>query len=271
MSEALPKAEAEIDAPATGGPVGSPLIVFLRQQLARRAGGVLYRELAHALRQAVTEDILSAGDVLPGERDLAEAIDISRTSVRNAIESLVNDGVLIRRHGARTAVADRVEKPLSALTSFSEDMRSRGIEPGMIWISKEVATASPAEIMALDLSVGARVCRLKRLRTGDGKPMAIEHAVVPAEVLPDPEAVEGSLYEVLTRLDRRPVRALQHLRAAIASPEDSTLLHLDPGAPLLVAERRCFTRDGAPIEFTRTLYCGTRYDFLVELRAQDSE
>jgi GntR family transcriptional regulator len=250
-------------------PLPSPLIDFLARALARQSGGVIYRELAQALRQAVTEDILAPGDVLPGERDLAEAIDISRTSVRKAIESLVNDGALIRRHGARTAVAERVEKPLSALTSFSEDMRSRGIEPGMIWISKEVATASPSEIMALDLSVGAKVCRLKRLRTGDGKPMAIEHAVVPVDVLADPAEVTGSLYEVLSRLDRRPVRALQRLRAAIASPEDSELLHLEPGAPLLVAERRCFTRDGTPIEFTRTLYCGTRYDFLVELRSQD--
>jgi len=248
-----------------------PLIDFLRHALARQTDGVIYRDLAQALRQAVTEDILSAGDVLPGERDLAEAIDISRTSVRKAIESLVHDGILLRRHGARTAVAERVEKPLSALTSFSEDMRSRGIEPGMIWIAKEVAPASPAEIMALNLSVGAKVCRLKRLRTGDGKPMAIEHAVVPAEVLSDPSEVTGSLYEVLTRLDRRPVRALQRLRAAIASPEDSLLLNLEPGAPLLVAERRCFTRDGTPIEFTRTLYCGTRYDFLVELRSQDVE
>ena len=145
-----------------------PLIDFLRSALDRHSSGVIYRDLAAALRQAITEDVLGTGDVLPGERDLAEAIDVSRTSVRKAIEALVGDGALIRRHGARTAVAGRVEKPLSALTSFSEDMRSRGLEPGMTWISREVGPASPAEIMALHLSVGARVCRLKRLRTGDG-------------------------------------------------------------------------------------------------------
>ena len=247
-----------------------PLVAFLQQALTRRRDGVLYRELAQALRSAVTESILSPGDLLPGERDLAELVDVSRTSVRKAIENLVADGVLNRRQGARTAVAERVEKPLSALTSFSEDMRSRGIEPGMIWISKDVGPASPAETLALNLSVGARVCRLKRLRTGDGKPMAIEHAVVPSDVLGDPSVVTGSLYEVLARLDRRPVRALQRLRAAIASREDGIMLQLEPGAPLLVAERRCFTRDGTPVEFTRTVYCGSRYDFLVELRAQES-
>lgn len=249
----------------------SPLIAFLHNALEQHTSGVIYRDLALALRQAITENVLTTGDVLPGERDFAEEVGVSRTSVRKAIDALVGDGVLIRRHGARTAVAERVEKPLSALTSFSEDMRSRGIEPGMTWIGREVGPASPAEIMALHLSVGARVCRLKRLRTGDGKPMAIEHAVVPAEVLDDPEVVTGSLYDVLAERDRRPVRALQRLRAAIAGAEEGRLLHLDVGAPLLVAERRCFTRDGTPVEFTRTYYCGERYDFLVELRTQDAE
>ena len=267
MSQSMPQSptrETSTDEPLA-------LIPYLRHALERRASGVLYRELAQALRQAVTEDVITAGDVLPGERDLAEAIDISRTSVRKAMESLVADGVLIRRHGARTAVAERVEKPLSALTSFSDDMRSRGIEPGMIWISREVAPASPAEIMALNLSLGAKVSRLKRLRTGDGKPMAIEHAVLPTDVLADPEEVTGSLYEVLARLGRPPVRALQRLRAAIASAEDAALLQLEPGAALLVAERRCFAHDGTPIEFTRTFYCGARYDFLVELRKQEPD
>lgn len=245
------------------------LVAFLRRILEQHSSGVIYRDLAQALRQAITEDVLSVNDVLPGERDLAEEIGVSRTSVRKAIEALVADGVLIRRQGARTAVAERLEKPLSALTSFSEDMRSRGLEPGMIWISREVALASPAEIMALHLSMGARVCRLKRLRTGNGKPMAIEHAVVPGDVLDDPELVTGSLYDVLAERGSRPVRALQRLRAAVAGAEEGRLLHLEIGAPLLVAERRCFTRDGTPVEFTRTYYCGERYDFLVELRTSD--
>ena len=249
-------------------PQSSQLIAFLQHALEQHSSGVIYRDLALALRQAIAEDVLAVGDGLPGERDLAEAIHLSRTSVRKAIDALVGDGVLIRRHGARTAVAERLQKPLSTLTSFSEDMRSRGIEPGMIWISREIGPASPAEIMALHLSVGARVCRLKRLRTGDGLPMAIEHAVVPADVLDDPAEVTGSLYDVLAERNRRPVRALQRLRAAIASPEDGRLLHLVVGAPLLIAERRCFTDDGMPVEFTRTTYCGERYDFLVELRTQ---
>jgi GntR family transcriptional regulator len=182
------------------------------------------------------------------------------------MDRLTEEGLLTRRQGARTEVARRFEKPLSSLTSFSEDMRSRGLSPGMIWISREVAVASPTEVMALTLSIGATVSRLRRVRTGDGRPMAIEHAAIPSQLLPDPSVVTGSLYDVMSEIGHRPARALQRLRAAIANEEDAKLLDLEPGAPLLLAERRCFDGQGTPVEFTQTRYCGERYDFVVELK-----
>src|SRR5262249_43324291 len=157
-----------------------------------------------------------------------------------ALEGLVAEGFLVRRHGARTAVAARIEKPLASLNSFSEDMRSRGLAPGVVWLHRSVGEASPTEIMALHLSPGDLVCRLNRIRTGGGKPMALEHAVVPSRFLPDADFVGGSLYDALDTLGCRPVRALQRLRAAVATGEVARLLDLVPGAPLLVAERRCF-------------------------------
>ena len=208
------------------------------------------------------------GAVLPGERELGEQVGVSRTSVRKAMEDLVAEGVLIRRQGARTAVAGRLEKPLSTLTSFSEDMRARGLVPGMVWLGREVGRASATEAVALDVAPGAPVVRLRRLRTGDGTPMAIEYAVVPAACLPDPDEVKSSLYEAFDRRGLRPARALQRLRAAVASAEDARLLNLDIGAPLLVAERRCFLADGRPVEFTQTRYAGETYDFVVELRSE---
>jgi GntR family transcriptional regulator len=249
----------------------SPLVAFLQRALEGHMDGpaVIYRDLANALRRAIAEGVVGHGTLLPSERDLGEQVGVSRTSVRKAMDSMVDDGVLIRRQGARTAVAERVEKPLSSLTSFTEDMRSRGLEPGMLWLSRGTGVASPAETMALDLSVGQQVSRLRRLRTSNGKPMAIENAVVPVCFLPDPDEVTSSLYEVLSLRGCRPARALQRLRAAVANAEDAKLLGLEVGAPLLVAERRCFARDGRPVEFTQTRYCGDRYDFIAELRLAD--
>ena len=249
-----------------------PIVPYLRDALGRRkaAASVVYVEIVRAFRQAIDEGALRHGATLPGERDLAESLDVSRASIRKAMDRLVDEGVLIRRHGARTAVADRVEKPLSSLTSFSEDMRSRGLVPGMVWLSKETGAASPGEVMALNLKLGQHVSRLHRIRTGNGNPMAIERTVIPNQFLPDPAAVTTSLYEILTQNGCRPTRALQRLRAAIAGPEDARLLQIDLGAPLLVAERRCFAASGDPVEYTETRYCGERYDFVVELKPTDA-
>ena len=86
-----------------------------------------------------------------------------------------------------------------------------------------------------------------------------------------PELVTASLYDVLEAHGCRPVRALQRLRAAVATPEVAKLLDLEPGAPLLVAERRCFAEDGSAVEFTETTYCGERYDFVAELRRTEQQ
>jgi GntR family transcriptional regulator len=123
--------------------------------------------------------------------------------------------------------------------------------------------------MALHLSPGAEVCRLHRIRMGGGKPMAFERAVVPRRFLPDPALVGASLYAVMEAHGCRPVRALQRLRADVATAELARLLDLVPGAPLLVAERRCFAEDGSAVEFTETTYCGERYDFVAELRRNE--
>lgn len=230
---------------------------------------VLYQKLGTAVRAALTDGLLQPGASLPGERELAEGLELSRTTVRKALDSLVAEGFLVRRHGARTAVAARIEKPLASLNSFSEDMRSRGLEPGVIWLHRGVSEASPAEVMALQLSPGAKVCRLHRIRTGSGKPMAVERATVPVRFLPDADLVTASLYDVLEAHGCRPVRALQRLRAAVATPDVAKLLDLEAGAALLVAERRCFAEDGSAVEFTETTYCGERYDFVAELRRTD--
>jgi len=245
-----------------------PLSDFLRKALRASEPGatVLYRKLEMGVRAALSDGLLQPGASLPGERELAEALDLSRATVRKALEGLIAEGFLVRRHGARTAVAGRIEKPLASLNSFSEDMRSRGLTPGVIWLDRSMGEASPAEIMALHLSPGDRVCRLHRIRTGDEKPMALERAVVPCRFLPDAALVAASLYDVLDTLGFRPVRALQRLRASVATEAVANLLDLERGAPLLVAERRCFAEDGSAVEFTETIYSGDRYDFVAELR-----
>ena len=243
----------------------SPILDFLAGELAIPSDEPLYRRLENALKQALAAAHIKRGAVIPSERMLSEALGLSRVTVRKAIDGLVSDGFLDRRQGAKTVVSSRLEKSLSTMTSFSEDMRSRGLSPGCIWISREISRPSPAEMMALGISGSEKVARLRRLRTADGVPIAIEMATLPARFVPEPQAIGDSLYEYLETTGALPVRALQRMQAKPGTEEERRLLDAPDDASLLTMERRCFLADGQIVEFTQTKYRGDVYDFVIEL------
>ena len=224
-----------------------------------------HERLTEALRASVRQGLLRPGAAIPGERALAERLDISRTTVRRAIKTLVDERLLVQRPGTRTSVAQRVEKPVSLFAGFSQDMRARGLRPGSIWLGRETGPALPAEAFELSLSPGAPVCRLRRLRTADDLVMALEVSTVPVRFLPDPSLIEDSLYAALEKRGTVPVRALQRMRATVAGHAAADQLGVQPGAPLFDMERRCFNEAGDTVEFCHSLYRGDLYDLLVEL------
>lgn len=225
----------------------------------------LYQQLQRALRAAIDKKILSPDDALPAERDLAEDFSISRITVRKALDGLVSEGLLTRRHGAGTFVAGRVEKNFSMLTSFSEDMTARGRVPHSEWLRRADGAVTPEESLTLGLSPGTRVYRFHRIRFADGAPMSLEYATVPAFALPNLNAVQDSLYAALERSGHRPKRALQRLRAVLFTAEQARLLEANEGDAGLLVERRGFLADGRPVEISQSFYRGDTYDFVAEL------
>jgi GntR family transcriptional regulator len=227
----------------------------------------LYQKLHRALKSAITEKRLGPDEALPPERDIAEQFGISRVTVRKAVDALVEEGLVTRRQGAGTFIAARVEKSFSKLSSFSEDMISRGRVPHSTWLRRSEGSVTPEESLTLGLSPGTLVYRFHRIRFADQSPMAIEFSTVPAVYLPSVEAVKTSLYEALEVNGVRPTRAIQRLRAAPTSADHAELLGVKAGAPCLLIERRGFLRDGRPVEFTQSYYRGDAYDFVAELNA----
>lgn len=225
----------------------------------------LYLQLQRLIRDAIGRNILAQGEAIPAERDLSSEYDVSRITVRKAIGGLVEEGLLTRRRGAGTFVAGRVEKTFSKLSSFSEDMASRGRTVSSSWISRSVGMVSPEEAMSLGLSPGASVFRFDRIRFADDEPMALEYSTIAGDCLPDVDAVVDSLYAALDEAGNRPVRALQRLRAVPFGPQQARPLGVDPGHAGLLIERRAFLRDGRAVEFTRSYYRGDAYDFVAEL------
>ncbi len=225
----------------------------------------LYIQLQQLLREAIQQKLLAASDAIPPERDLALEYDVSRITVRKAIGGLVEEGLLTRRRGAGTFVAARVEKVFSRLSSFSEDMLSRGRTPSSEWVSRAAGTVTPEEAMVLGLSPGAPVLRFQRIRFADAVPMALEFTTIEGSCLTGIEAVDDSLYAALDRVGNRPVRALQRLRAVPFRGEHARMLGVDTGHAGLLIERRGFLRDGRVVEFTQSFYRGDAYDFVAEL------
>jgi GntR family transcriptional regulator len=244
----------------------SPLSEHL-QPLDEASSLPLYQQLQRKLRLALENRLLGADDALPPERDLAEELNVSRITVRKAIDGLVEEGLLIRKQGSGTFVTNRVEKNFAKLTSFSEDMRARGRKPRSVWLDRAAGTVTPGESLTLRSSPGTPVYRFSRIRYADDAPMALEYATVLADCLPAVESVETSLYEALERTGNRPVRALQRLRAVLLTAEQAQLLKAQEKDAGLLVERVGFLKDGRAVEFSQSFYRGDIYDFVAELSA----
>jgi GntR family transcriptional regulator len=244
-----------------------PSLAQLVGPLDERSSLPLYQQLQRALRTAIENQLLAPEDALPAERDLAADFNISRITVRKALDGLVADGLLVRRQGSGNFVSARVQKNFAMLTSFSEDMRARGRSPRSVWLKRAAGTVTPEEALALRLSPGTPVYRFNRIRYADDVPMALEFATVVASALPSLDAVDTSLYEALERAGHRPVRALQRLRAVLLTADQAEHLNAKAGDAGLLVERLGSLRDGTAIEFSQSYYRGDIYDFVAELSA----
>lgn len=238
------------------------------ESLRGASGGPLYLRLRQVIEDAVVSGRLKHGDALPPERDVALAAGLSRVTVRKAVDDLVAAGLLVRRQGSGTFVMrplPRLQQPLTRLTSFTEDMQRRGMSASSRWLERGLVLPDDGEVMTLGLSPASMVARLVRLRLADGTPLALERTSLPGDLLPDPSAVEGSLYQALERRDIRPVRAIQRISACTLSDEETLLLGVPPGSAALAVQRLAYLETGRVMEVTRALYRSDAYDLVAEL------
>jgi GntR family transcriptional regulator len=228
----------------------------------------LYLQLAQKLAQAIHAGQYKVAEALPSERVLSESLELSRVTARKAIDRLVEQELIIRKHGSGNYIAPRLAQSLSRLTSFSEELQQRGFKPGSRWLTRGVTLAAPDEQRSLGLATGERVARLERLRLADAVVMAHEVSVLPESVLPDPQAVEASLYAHLSQAGGAPVRALQHLRAINADAKLALLLEVPVGQAVLFITRLGFAASGQAIELTHSYCRSDYYDFVAEMKRE---
>ena len=235
--------------------------------------GPLYVQLRRRIEAGIKSGFLAPGMPIPPEREIAHLTGLSRVTVRKAIADLVGKGQIVQKQGSGSSVAPaklRVEQSLSRLTSFSEDMARRGLKSEVRWLERGLFLPTTDEALTLGLGANDQVSRLSRLRLADGRPMALERAALPTDILPNPLIVDQSLYEVLGLSGKRPVRAIQKISAINLSAEDCAALDVRPNAAGLRIERIAYLKEGRAIEFTRSLYRGDAYDFVAEMRLSDA-
>ncbi|MEL6642079.1 MAG: GntR family transcriptional regulator [Pseudomonadota bacterium] len=231
--------------------------------------GPRYQQLSRHIAELIHAGDLSPDDQLPSEREFADIAGVSRVTVRKAIGELADVGLIEQRQGAGSFVkapGERFEQSLSSLVSFTENLEARGIRSASRVLLKGVFRPTPTETTILGLTPVQRVARIHRLRSGDGVPMALEHSSIPDDVLPNPDKVGVSLYELLRTRNMAPTRAIQRVLAINATDRIAELLKLPGGTAVLQIERTGYLASGRPIEFTSGVYRSDIYDFVSELR-----
>jgi GntR family transcriptional regulator len=227
------------------------------------------QELARDVLLDLVDD-LGVGSAIPPERRLAADLGISRPTLRAAIEELVREGLLLRRHGSGTYVAEpKIALPLT-MTSFSDDMRQRGMRPDSRVLSFEDEAAGAKLGARLKISPVDRTWAIRRLRLADDETMAIEFLHVPQKIAPTltRRDLEGhSFYDLLAQRYGITVAAgTQTIEPTVTSDEEAEVLGVPVHAPAFLFERTSTSDKGEVVEFVRSIYRGDRYRLVTELR-----
>jgi GntR family transcriptional regulator len=212
---------------------------------------------------------VDVGQPIPAERQLAAELGVSRLTLRAALDELVRDGYLERRHGSGTYVTEpKIAQPLT-LTSFSDDMRRRGMTPGSRTLELVTTPAGARLAHRLEVSPEARLVRVKRLRLADSRPMAMEVLHVPEALVPGltrADFEDHSFYELLRdRYGITIASGSQSIEPTVTNEEESEVLGVPLHTPAFLFERTTVSESGRTVEFVRSIYRGDRYRLVADL------
>ncbi|PZG88648.1 GntR family transcriptional regulator [Streptomyces sp. NTH33] len=227
----------------------------------------LYYQFAQQLEAAIERGILAPGDLLGNEIDLSVRLGLSRPTVRQAIQSLVDKGLLVRRRGVGTQVVhSKVRRPLE-LSSLYDDLETAGQGPTTRVLRNERVPATAEVASALGLTEGGEVTVLERLRFTHGQPVAHMCNYLPATLLePDTARLESTgLYRMMRSAGITLHSARQTIGARGATAEEAARLDEEEGAALLTMQRTAYDDTGRAVEYARHVYRASRYAFDFQL------
>ncbi|OKK13845.1 GntR family transcriptional regulator [Streptomyces sp. CB02400] len=243
------------------------LTVQLELSVDRGSPVPLYFQLSQQLESAIEHGVLTPGTLLGNEIELAARLGLSRPTVRQAIQALVDKGLLVRRRGVGTQVVhSQVKRPLE-LSSLYDDLEAAGQRPATKVLINTVVAASAEVAAALGAAEGSEVHRIERLRLTHGEPMAYLCNYLPPGLLDlDTDRLEATgLYRLMRAAGITLHSARQTIGARAATADEAERLGEQTGAPLLTMQRVTFDDTGRAVEFGTHTYRPSRYSFEFQL------
>jgi len=239
------------------------------QRLDRDSPVPLWFQIAELFRGAIESGALAPGERLDNEIEISERLGVSRPTVRQAIQALVQKDLVVRRRGVGTIVAARRIKRPVALTSLHDDLQRAGRRPETEVLRLEEHPASPELAASLAITPGDPVLHIERLRFAEGAPLALMENFVPVAVLGtaiDKASLEShGLYELFRQRGLRPQSAEETIGARTASAHEARLLRVGRNATVLTMTRTAADATGRILEIGRHIYLASRYSFEISL------
>ncbi|HET6291855.1 MAG TPA: GntR family transcriptional regulator [Kribbella sp.] len=230
-------------------------------QIDRSSPVPLYHQLAEQLIAAISDGTLRPGDPFENEVAMSDRLSLSRPTVRRAISELVNKGLLVRRRGIGTTVANQMVHRRAELTSLYDDLQREGRIPHTDVLSLVRETQDDRAAEALGVPPGTLLVSIVRLRYAGDLPLAILRNWLPPAMndLTADELEKDGLYAVLRARGIRPTVARQRIGARNATAEERRTLHMSKAEPLVTMTRSAYNADGSPVEFGDHCYRADQY------------
>jgi len=229
----------------------------------------LYVQIAEGLIGQIESGELAPGVQLPAERELSEKLGVNRLTLRRALRVLESQGLIVRKHGVGTYVAEpKIERRMEVVFRFTRGMQKRGFTPAAKIISLELSVIEAALARELQMPVSSLAYLVLRLRSINQEPVLLESYTIPAQRFPGLDRYDlesRSLYEVMeTEYGVAIARARQSFEPVAASEFEANLLAVGLGAPLMLERRLSFDKEGRPVEQGKDRYRGDRFRFVTE-------
>lgn len=235
-----------------------------------KGAGSLYFQIKQLLLQSIKDGKYKKGELIPSEMELGDLYNVSRTTIRLAINELVQEGYLIRQRGKGTTVKQsKIVENIRGIKSFTNEMSEKGFIPTTKKVIVSVERANEEISNALDIAIGSSVYCIFRVRCVDDEPLVVFVTYLPGklEMSISENAYLGSLYEYLSNNKGiQLVRILEHIEVGYPTPNICSELLIPSGSAVLLRTRTSFDEDNNPVEFTKSYYRADKYTYSLEFK-----